>query len=460
MDREDNRKLMLGANSCVNNFVNVTEGDKVLIIADKLQIAVALAKASQDAGGEVLIIYLPPSRGPIERLSDMLKSVILESTIVFTPFDPKPGEIYFIMSILELADEGAKRKIAHMPCVTKDMFIRGMLSLSQDEIKEMTNLTEKLAYLLSATTKIHIESVVGTSLDLDFSKSWSHSGVVSTGHIVKGSWGNLPSGEAFVLPQRGMVDGKIVIDKAISEYSLAEVPVAMEVNKGKISLNSIEGGKDLKKDLLSLSKKYGDAVKTVCEFGIGTNSGDHDLKMIEIEKILGTVHIAIGSNIEYGGDIEAPIHTDMVISEPTVTVFDLQSKPRIIIEKGKIEEDRIDMFFKVNYQHFTEERSINDKIKAKEDLEVKVNEKGLYRCWSDYRGHEMCIPIGDELTATEVLKVWEFIDPDKQKRVGNILNDFNKKYSGEDKLVYQLLNTLEKFGIIEIEKTNDTDRRA
>ena len=67
---------------------------------------------------------------------------------------------------------------------------------------------------------------------------------------------------------------------------------------------------------------------------------------------------------------------------------------------------------------------------------------------------------GDELTATEVLKVWEFIDPDRQKRVGDILSDFNKKYSGEDKLVYQLLNTLEKFGMIEIEKINDTYRRA
>ncbi|MCK5603920.1 aminopeptidase, partial [Candidatus Pacearchaeota archaeon] len=456
---EDNRKLMLGANSCVNNFVNVTEGDKVLIIADKPQIAVALAKASQDAGGEVLIIYLPPSRVPIERLSDMLKSVILESSIVFTPFDPKPGEIHFIMSILELAAEGAKRKIAHMPYVTKDMFIKGMLSLNQDEIKEMTNLTEKLAYLLSATTKIHIESVAGTSLDLVFSESWSHSGVVSTGHIVKGSWGNLPSGEAFVLPQRGMVEGKIVIDKAILEYSLAEVPVAMEVINGIINLNSIKGGKELKQDLLSLSKKYGEAVKTVCEFGIGTNSKSHDLKMIEIEKILGTVHIAIGSNTEYGGDIKAPIHTDMVISEPTVTVFDLQSKPRIIIEKGKIEEDRIDMFFKTNYENFTEERSIHDTIQVKHDVEVEVNEEGLQRCWYDYRGHRLCISIGNELTAKEVLKVWKFIDTENPKRVGKILTDFNKIFNKDDKFVYQLLNTLEKFGIIKIKKVKKKQGR-
>ena len=36
------------------------------------------------------------------------------------------------------------------------------------------------------------------------------------------------------------------------------------------------------------------------------------------EKAAGTVHVAIGDDHAIGGDVEAPIHLDGILAEPTV----------------------------------------------------------------------------------------------------------------------------------------------
>ena len=52
--------------------------------------------------------------------------------------------------------------------------------------------------------------------------------------------------------------------------------------------------------------------------------------MLEAEKILGTIHIAIGDNSHFGGRVEADLHEDFIIPEPTV-----YADGKVFIEKGK-----------------------------------------------------------------------------------------------------------------------------
>ncbi|MCK4734344.1 MAG: hypothetical protein KAT65_17955 [Methanophagales archaeon] len=455
MDSMDYRELMPGAEACVKHFVKITERDKVLIITDKPIIAEALAKASNEAGAQVIVFYLPRVLRPIKQLSEALKSVILESTVVFTPFDAMEEEFSFRKDIVTLAGEGDGRRIAHMISVTPNMFSnQGMIALNPREMGKMTKLTEKLAILLSAAKKIKIRSASHEETDLCLDLGgWSHSGIVSTGYIMKRSWGNLPSGEAFVIPKRGTASGTIVIDMGISGIPGSELPVTIGVNSGIIDCDSTKNGELLKK----LLERYpGHDVRTVCEFGIGTNpKPSFTLATIEIEKILRTIHIAIGNNSIFGGDISASVpHTDMVISRPTVTIEDLQSTWTDIIEEGIIREDRIDTFFKVRYTVFPDKISGSATVKIFPGVWVEDKEGMLYRCWKDHRGNELRITVGDDDTARKVKEVWSCIDPSRSQVVTEILKNFNRKYRKDGKLAFQLLNTLEKFGVIEISESS------
>ncbi len=453
MECTDIKELMPGATSCVENFVKIIEGDKILIITDNPKIAEALAEASVKVGGEVNIIYLPRIMRPIKHLSNTLKSMILGSDVVFTPFEAFKDERSFRREICELAKEGAGRKIAHMIGFTEGMFRGpGMLTLNSKEMQKMVDLTEKLAVLLSATKKIKIRSAIHDETELSLElEGWNRSGIVSTGHILKGSWGNLPSGEAFVVPKKGTANGTIVVDMAISELPSSELPLTMKITQGKIILESIKDGISLK----NLLKDYSEDARTICEFGIGTNPKPcYGFSVIEIEKIIRTIHIAIGSNSVFGGDIKTQVpHTDMVIARPNVSADNLLSNGTVdIIEEGTIMEEQIDSFFKVNYTCFSKELDSSAFIKVKQAVTVEEEGDKLYRCWSDFRGHKLRIAIGDDETAIEVRKVWSLIDSKNIEKVKDVLLKFDKRFKVDGEHAYQLLNVLEKFGIIDITK--------
>ena len=73
-------------------------------------------------------------------------------------------------------------------------------------------------------------------------------------------------------------------------------------------------------------------VFNIAELGIGTNHGAKIIgEVLEDEKVLGTAHIAIGTNISNGGRIKAPVHLDGVFTKPTIYV-----DGKKIIENGKM----------------------------------------------------------------------------------------------------------------------------
>ena len=43
-------------------------------------------------------------------------------------------------------------------------------------------------------------------------------------------------------------------------------------------------------------------------------------KVLEDEKILGTVHVAFGASAGIGGNVSVPVHLDVVILEPTLEI--------------------------------------------------------------------------------------------------------------------------------------------
>ncbi len=75
--------------------------------------------------------------------------------------------------------------------------------------------------------------------------------------------------------------------------------------------------------LMGLLTAHGPDGTNVAELGIGTNqkailTGN----ILEDEKIIGTAHIAFGASAAIGGNVQVPVHLDVVSLRPEVTVDD------------------------------------------------------------------------------------------------------------------------------------------
>nr|MBA3534082.1 aminopeptidase [Ardenticatenales bacterium] len=68
------------------------------------------------------------------------------------------------------------------------------------------------------------------------------------------------------------------------------------------------------------------------EMGIGINSEIHAPTgyLLTDEKIMGTVHFAIGHNQFMGGNNKSTMHWDMVMLQPTVTLDD-----QVLLDDGR-----------------------------------------------------------------------------------------------------------------------------
>ena len=76
----------------------------------------------------------------------------------------------------------------------------------------------------------------------------------------------------------------------------------------------------------------GKGARNIAEFGIGTNdSAKLSGVLLEDEKVMGTVHLALGNNITMGGTFNVPIHLDGIIKKPTVYL-----DGKLLMKSGKL----------------------------------------------------------------------------------------------------------------------------
>jgi leucyl aminopeptidase (aminopeptidase T) len=95
-------------------------------------------------------------------------------------------------------------------------------------------------------------------------------------------------------------------------------PVTLTVNKGLVA--RIEGKEPFAERLRERFAER-EENRNIAEIGIGTNDrAKRPDNILESEKILGTVHVALGDNSSFGGTVKTPFHQDFVFFRPTVTL--------------------------------------------------------------------------------------------------------------------------------------------
>ena len=162
-----------------------------------------------------------------------------------------------------------------------------------------------------------ITSKLGTdvTIGLDDRASISDTGIFHN----SGDFGNLPAGESFIAPVEGTTEGIVVVDGSMMDHLIKE-PITLEIKDGNV-VSFV--GNQLAKMIESEVNKVGPLARNIAELGIGTNNkAKLSGNVLEDEKILGTVHIAIGNNATFGGNVNVGLHFDGIIQNPTLFLDD------------------------------------------------------------------------------------------------------------------------------------------
>ena len=220
-----------------------------------------------------------------------------------------------------------KARYASMPLFEPEM-LYGAMNVDWDYVAK---LSRDIADILSEGEYVEVENDRGTKLEFSIE---GRKGIPDTGLLIEpGMYGNLPAGEAFVAPVEESAYGKLVIEFAPNRR--LERPITLKFRDGAVE--EIEGFDEYRYELERIFDKFPNA-RFIAEFGVGTNpKASKPDNVLEAEKILGTIHIAIGDNHTFGGKNKVSFHTDYVVFEPTVVVGGKGWRKKLL-EKGKLQK--------------------------------------------------------------------------------------------------------------------------
>lgn len=299
----------------------VSRGESVLVITDEelREVGYAFWEEAKKLGAEAIIVEMiarsQDGEEPPEPVARIMKAV----DVVMAPTSRSLSH-----TLARREANAAGARVASMPGITKDSVIRTLTA----DYRRIARLSERLAEILSNGNSARITSPRGTDITMSLE---IRIGRPDTGiYHMSGDFGNLPAGEAFIAPVEGTAEGMLVIDGAMSGVGVLEDAIRMRVDSGYVrDITGGSGARILEESIANL----GEPARNIAELGVGTN--DRAIitgKVLEDEKVLGTVHVALGNNIGFGGTCDVPIHLDGIILQPTLVIDD-----KVVIKDGVLQ---------------------------------------------------------------------------------------------------------------------------
>lgn len=209
------------------------------------------------------------------------------------------------------------------------MMLSGPMEVDYGELKR---LTAALARAISGAAWLRLTAPNGTRLLL---KKGRRKARQDNGDYTRpGSAGNLPAGEVYFAPVEGAAEGRLVLDWAPTRK--LKSPVTLSVRRG-LAAEVFSPGREAFAGELRDRLAACPECANIAELGIGANRlARRPDNILESEKILGTVHVALGDNHTFGGRVRAPFHQDFVFFSPTLAVVGADGKIKsTIIRRGK-----------------------------------------------------------------------------------------------------------------------------
>ncbi len=294
-----------GANKVMECF-GVKPGENVLIVVDTSTpqaIGKSLFEAAKDISCEVMIVAMLPRSRHGEEPPRVVSDAMMNADVVIAP---TTFSLTHTQARINACKAGAR--IASMPGITEKMMSSGGITADCCMLNEIALKWNKR---LENVREVRVVTESGTDIVFDLDGcTW----MMDTGMChEKGCSSNLPAGEMYIAPKNA--SGIYVVDGSFSGFGLLDSP--LEITVSNRYATSIKG--KLADELEAMLDKIGEKARNIAELGIGINPEAKLIgNVLEDEKVGGTVHIALGDNSSFGGDVIAGIHLDGIIKKPVL----------------------------------------------------------------------------------------------------------------------------------------------
>jgi leucyl aminopeptidase (aminopeptidase T) len=298
----------------------VLPGETVMILTDenKRNIGVTMWQVAKELHAEAILVEMTPRVRNGEEPPTPVAAMMAMSSVVLCP---TTKSVTHTAARREAVARGAR--IATLPGITEDMMIRCLNA----DYRAIARRSIRLSEELQKAKEIHVTSPAGTDIVMQRGDRYPKP---NTGlYHNPGDSGNLPAGETFFAPVEGTAQGTVVFEAAVAGIGKIKKPIHLVVRDGLAV--EISGGAEAQQ-LNTLVEAVGTFGRNIAELGIGTNDKAQITGVIlEDEKVMGTVHIALGDNKSMGGNVAVSSHLDGLILEPTVRI-----DGRVLMQAGKL----------------------------------------------------------------------------------------------------------------------------
>jgi leucyl aminopeptidase (aminopeptidase T) len=296
--------------------LGIKKSETVLLLSDSemAEVSSIIRKSLLKVSSEIIFMEILPRKIHGEELPSGVSSAMASSDVVIGATKKSMTHT----QATRIAVEGGAR-VASMPGITVEMLMSGGMTADYHKVAQAAKIVSDA---LNKGKNIEIKTSLGTDFKADIK---GRRGYADTGLLrEKGDFGNLPGGEGFIAPIEGGSNGRIFFDGPIASSGLSHEPILVDIVDGRVT-------KTNNPELQSVFKDF-EGASFVGEIGIGVNPKARLIgNILEDEKVLGTAHVAFGNNTNFGGKIDAKIHIDGIIKNPTILL-----DRRTIVKEGSL----------------------------------------------------------------------------------------------------------------------------
>jgi leucyl aminopeptidase (aminopeptidase T) len=314
------KELKEAAHVALTDCAGVRQGENVVIVVDEPKRAIGRAfwEAARELGTDAILCEIIPRSTNGEEPPRAVAALMRECDVFMCPTSKS------------LTHTDARRKAcsngargATLPNITEDTMKRTLRA----DYKKIAERTRQLAELIKGSSEARVTTALGTDITMSLAgrECKEDTGIITEPGVST----NLPAGEAYLAPVEGTAQGRFVADGSCAGVGVLKQPLSVTVVDGHAT--DITGGREAE-TLIRLIDPFGKDGRNIAELGIGTN--DKAIlcgSTLEDEKVMGTVHIALGDNISMGGKVSVPSHLDLIIKDPTLVIDGKE-----IIKDGKL----------------------------------------------------------------------------------------------------------------------------
>ena len=299
------------AMTAVKDCMGTRPEERVLVVTDTVRedLGVPIYEAALALGCDAILIEMRPRERSGEEPPKAVAHAMLHSDVVVMA---TKVSLSHTQARKEASRSGARISSIPIQCEDHDLVTRvfatgGMTADYFTMDRHMARLISKLNHV----REVRITTDRGTDISFRFGdRRW----MADRGMAREpGGFTNLPGGEVYIAPYNA--NGRVVIDGSFGDYGLLERPLELTIKDGFCT----GVGGDHAEDLEALFRALGHNARNLAELGIGMNPKAKLCGiLLEDEKAGNTIHVALGNNTSFGGDVSVPMHYDGIVTGPRV----------------------------------------------------------------------------------------------------------------------------------------------